>query len=523
MTNVPSSQVSTPPTWSPPEGITPLQRKLTMAGTLMALLLAALDQTIVATAGPAIQKDLAIPAGLYAWLTSSYLVASVATLPLFGKLSDRWGRKALLLTAIMIFGLGSLLCALSPTTTVLIVARAVQGVGSAGLFTSAFAVVADLYSPVERGKYQGLFSGVFGLASVAGPLAGGAITDSMGWHWVFLINVPVGIIATLLVLRIPPLRTSHEGARPPLDLLGALLLMAAVVPLLLGLSLVHPESATPGEPTLAWTSPLIIGLLGIAVVNAILFIWRERRAADPLLDLRLFGNRTFALGNLANFLFGATFLSSVVFMPLFMVNVVGLSATGSGLTMTPLTLGVVAGNIISGQLVARLGRYKGLIISSSIVLICAFAVMGFTLESDASQASVTVKMILVGLGLGPSMPIFTIAIQSSVPPRQVGVATSTVTFARNLGSTLGVAVMGTVFANTLASQTAEQLATLSTQDPEALAHASREALTAAVSGIYQVNAGLTVLALIVTLFLPAVVLRERPGAAAKAPMPMPME
>jgi len=489
-----------------------MQRKLTMAGTLMALLLAALDQTIVATAGPAIQQDLAIPAGLYAWLTSSYLVASVATLPLFGKLSDRWGRKALLLAAISIFVLGSLLCAVSPTATALICARAVQGMGSAGLFTSAFAVVADLYSPVERGKYQGLFSAVFGLASVAGPLAGGAITDSVGWHWVFLINVPVGILATMLVLRMPPLRMVHEGRRPALDLLGALLLMAAVVPLLIGLSIVHPESATPGEPTLAWSSPLIVALLALSLVSGVLFVWRERRAADPLLDLRLFGNRTFALGNLATFLFGATFLSSVVFLPLFMVNVVGLSATGSGLTMTPLTLGVVAGNVVSGQLVARLGRYKGLMIGSSVVLLGAFLVMGFTLESDASQAEVTMKMILVGLGLGPSMPLFTIAIQSSVALRQVGVATSTVTFSRNLGSTLGVAVMGTVFASTLASQTAAQLAKLPTHDPQALAHASREAMSAAVSGIYQVNAGLTLLALVVTLFLPSVVLRSGPGA-----------
>src|SRR5690606_38918317 len=217
-----------------------------------------------------------------------------------------------------------------------------------------------------------------------------------------------------------------------------------------------------------------------AALMGALFIWRERRAPDPLLDLRLFSNRTFALGILATFLGGMSFLSSVVFLPLFMVNVVGLSATASGLTLTPLTMGVVAGNLSSGHLVARLGRYKGLMITSSLILMAGFLLMGFTLDTDSTQAGVTTKMILLGLGLGPGMPLFTIAIQSAVPMRQVGVATSSATFARNLGSTIGVAVMGTVFAMTLLSHGVDALGSASaTNGP--LTGGAQRALSEAIS------------------------------------------
>ncbi|HLT30990.1 MAG TPA: MDR family MFS transporter [Myxococcaceae bacterium] len=493
--------------WEPPPGITQAQRRFTMTGTLIAMLVAALDQTIVATAGPAIQADLDIPSSLYAWLTTSYMVSSAATLPLFGKLSDLLGRKVTLLAGIGIFVLGSVLCALSPTALTLILARTVQGLGSAALFTSAFAVVADLYSPVERGKYQGLFSAVFGFASVVGPLVGGFVTDAFGWHWVFLINFPVGVIATLMVVRMPALKPHREEHdRPQLDIPGAVLLIATVVPLLLGLSLIHPEDAVPGTVDRSFTSPLILGLGGIAALMGALFIWRERRAPDPLLDLRLFSNRTFALGILATFLGGMTFLSSVVFLPLFMVNVVGLSATASGLTLTPLTLGVVAGNLSAGHLVARLGRYKGLMIASAVILMVGFLFMGLTLNTGSTQAGVTAKMVLLGLGLGPGMPLFTIAIQSAVPMRQVGVATSSATFSRNLGSTIGVAVMGTVFATTLLSHGIGGEA-LTGQ----LTGPAQQALTQAISGIYKTNFWIAGLGLLVTFLLPSVVLRKAAG------------
>jgi len=428
------------------------QKVFTMLGALLGLLLAALDQTIVATAGPSIQADLGISPALYPWLTTSYLVASTMMVPVWGKLSDLLGRRAVLAAGIIVFLLGSFLCGVSRSTVSLILFRAVQGLGSAALFTGALSVVADLFPPRERGKYQGLFGAVFGLSSVVGPLAGGFITDRLGWHWVFFINLPVGAVAlSLVLLRMPRLRP--EGIpRGKLDLVGAVLLALAVVPLLLALSLGRGAEQVAHGGGWAWSSWQVLGMFALAAVGTALFIREERRAHEPLLDLRLFRQKTFALGNVAVFIIGAVFLSGVVFLPLFMVNVVGLSATHSGLTLTPLTLGVVAGNVLSGQLVSRLGHYKVLMLGSLVLLMVGFSVMGFTLTPDSTQAEVTVKMVLVGVGLGPSIPLYTLAIQNAVSPRQIGVATSAATFFRQLGMTLGVALMGAVFATTLSHE-----------------------------------------------------------------------
>ncbi|MBJ6760699.1 MFS transporter [Myxococcaceae bacterium JPH2] len=434
-----------------PMQFTRAQKAFTMAGALLGLLLAALDQTIVATAGPAIQQDLDIPPALYPWLTTSYLVASTMMVPVWGKLSDLMGRRAVLVMGICVFLIGSFLCGVSQTTLALVLFRAVQGFGSAALFTAALAVVADLYPPRERGKYQGLFGAVFGLSSVVGPLVGGFITDQLSWHWVFFINVPVGAVAlTLIFLRMPPLKPPGvHGGR--LDLAGAGALALAVVPLLLALSL--GRGADANEPGgFPWGSPPILGMFAVAAVGTVLFAWRELRAPEPLIDPRLFRLRTFSAANLAVFLVGAVFLASVVFLPLFMVNVVGLSATRAGLTITPLTLGVMAGNVVSGQLVARVGHYKALLLGSLALLLAGFAVMAFTLTPDSGQVEVTVKMVMVGLGLGPSIPLYTVAVQNAVPPERIGVATSASTFFRQLGMTVGVALLGTVFAGTLGGE-----------------------------------------------------------------------
>ncbi|QSQ21338.1 MFS transporter [Pyxidicoccus parkwayensis] len=423
------------------------QKVFTMLGALLGLLLAALDQTIVATAGPAIQADLHIPASLYAWLTTAYLVASTMMVPVWGKLSDLLGRRAVLAVGILVFLAGSFLCGAARSTVALILFRAVQGLGSAALFTAALAVVADLFEPRERGKYQGLFGAVFGLSSVVGPLVGGFITDHFGWHWVFFINLPVGAVAlTLVLLRMPKLRPPGM-ARGGLDVPGAVFLALAVVPLLLALSLGRGDGGA-----WAWTSWRILGLFALSVLGTVLLLRVERRAKEPLLDLKLFRIRAFSTANVAVFIIGAAFLSGVVFLPLFMVNVVGLSATRSGLTITPLTLGVVAGNVLSGQLVSKLGKYKVLLLGSLVLLMVGFTVMGFTLSPESTQAGVTMKMVLVGLGLGPSIPIFTMAIQNAVPRERIGVATASATFFRQLGMTLGVALLGTVFAAALSRE-----------------------------------------------------------------------
>jgi EmrB/QacA subfamily drug resistance transporter len=437
------------------EALSSSQRLFTLIGILLGVLLAALDQTIVATAGPAIQADLRIAPAVYPWLTTAYFVASTVMLPIYGKLSDLHGRKPVLVAGICIFVAGSVLCGLAWGTVPLILFRTVQGLGSAALFTSAFTLVADLYPPAERGKYQGLIGAVFALAGVVGPLAGGFLTDALGWHWVFFINLPVGAVAlAFILLRMPALHPRAGHPRPRLDLAGALTLVLAVVPLLLALSL---GRADPREG-LSWGSWPILALLALGAVGLVLFLAAERRAPEPLLDLRLFTDRTFAMGNLAVFILGAGFLSVVVFLPLFMVNVVGLSATSAGLTLTPLTFGVLAGNVLAGQLVSRLGHYRRLLLGALVLLTAGYALMGFTLSPDSTQASVTVKMVIVGLGIGPGLPLYLLAIQNAVSPWQVGMATSSVTFFRQMGSTLGVAVMGAVFAATLASEVSARTA-----------------------------------------------------------------
>jgi len=436
--------------------LTRRQRVATMVASLLGLLLAALDQTIVSTAGPVIQRDLHIDPSLYVWITTAYLVASTVLVPLWGKLSDLYGRKPILIAGMLIFLLGSALCGISQTTLQLILFRAVQGVGSASLFTNAFAVVADLFAPAERGKYQGIFGGVFGLSSVVGPLVGGFITDRVGWHWVFFVNVPIGAIAIAFAAGNMPLLRRERPDKPRLDLAGAAALVVALVPLLLALSLGKGAHSTnpAGWP---WASWQILGLFGVAAVGIVTFILVERVAREPLLDLGLFRNKVFSVGNAAAFTAGLSFLGTIVFLPLFMVNVVGLSATSSGLTTMPLTFGIVGANILAGQVVAKLGRYKAVMIVAMLVLIVAFAVMGFTLATDSTQLGVSLKMILVGLGLGPAIPLFTLAIQNAVLPRQIGVATSTATFSRQMGATIGIAIVGTVFATTLATRMQAEL------------------------------------------------------------------
>jgi EmrB/QacA subfamily drug resistance transporter len=428
--------------------LTPQDRTLTLIGILIALLLGALDQTIVATAGPAIQKDLQIQPSLYTWLTISYLVSSTVVVPIYGKLGDLYGRKPIILFGLAVFLVGSLLCGLSWSALTLILFRAFQGLGAGALFTTAFAIVADLYPPAERARINGSLGGVFGLASVLGPLVGGAITDAFSWHWVFFVNLPLGLIALgFIALRMPLIRRTI-AQQVKVDYAGAFWLVVAVVPLLLALSL-GKSDPLPGETAFAWGSWQILGMLGLFVVGLTAFLITERRAPDPLIDLRLFNVRTFAIGNLAIFVLGAGFLSAIVFLPLFMVNVVGLSATSSGLTTTPLTFGLIASAVLSGALVTRFGRYKAVMLGSLVILVLGFALMGFTLTPTSTQLEVSLKMIVVGLGLGAVVSLYSLVVQNAVPVDKTGVATSSVSFFQQMGGTVGLAILGTVFASNL--------------------------------------------------------------------------
>jgi EmrB/QacA subfamily drug resistance transporter len=479
-----------------PESLPQGQKIVTMVGALLGLLLAALDQTIVATAGPFIQRDLHIAPELYVWITTAYLVASTVLVPIYGKLSDIYGRRRVLLIAIGIFLVGSLACGLAQDAAQLIAFRAVQGIGSAGLFTSAFAIVADLFPPAERGKWQGLFGAAWGVSSVIGPLLGGLITEHIGWHWTFFVNLPIGAIAISLILsRMPPLRREH-ATKPTLDIAGALALAVFTLPVLLALSLGHTggAAARTGWP---WASWQIAALLATALVGLTAFVVIERRAAHPLLDLSLFRIKTFAFGSMGAFVAGCAFLGAIVFLPVFMVNVVGLSATSSGLTTTPLTFGIVASNVVAGHLVSRLRAYKGVLLGSFVVLVGSHLLLALTLSVDETQFSVSWKMIVLGIGMGPSISLFMLAIQNAVPPQQIGVATAAGTFFRQMGTTMGLAIVGSVYATSFDGRAS-----------------LKGAVTHALTNVFWVCFGIALLALLVTAFLPRVPLR---GGPVKAP------
>jgi EmrB/QacA subfamily drug resistance transporter len=424
-------------------------RLMTMIGMILALLLAALDQTIVATAGPAIQKSLGIQPSLYTWLTIAYLVSSTVVVTIYGKLGDVYGRKPIMVFGVLLFLLGSLLCGFAWDAASLIGFRAIQGLGAGALLTTAFAIVADLYPPAERGKINGALAGIIGLSSILGPLLGGWITDTFGWNWVFFVNIPLGAIALSFIgTRMPFIKPST--ARGPIDFAGAIWLIVSVVPLLLALSLGN-TNPQPGQTAFAWNSWQIMALFATFVIGLIAFLFTERRAKDPLLDLSLFQNRTFALGNLASFVLQSAFFAAFVFLPLFMVNVVGLSATLSGLTTTPMTFGLIVSSIVSGILTSRYGRYKPVMLGSLLIMFAGFVIMGFTLTSESNQLEVSLKMIIIGLGLGASGALYSLAVQNALPSEKTGVATASVNFFQQLGGTVGLAVLGTMFASSLTS------------------------------------------------------------------------
>ncbi len=438
--------------------LSPRDKSLTLTGILLAVFLGALDQTIVATALPKIVEDLQ-GVSRYAWVATAYLLASTVLVPIYGKLADMLSRKRIVLFSIAAFLIGSALCGLAGEfgtlpllgdgMSQLIAFRAVQGLGGAGLFSLAFIVIADLYPPRERGKYQGLVGATFGVASVLGPWIGGLLTDYggalipgiEGWRWVFYVNVPIGGVALWFVAtRMPPLRPKDASGR--LDVPSALFLVGALVPFVLALQL--DRAAYP------WGGAVTLGAFAVAAAFAVAFVQRSLASASPVLEVRLFANRVFATANVAAFLLGAAFLSTVIFLPLFMVNVVGVSATRAGLSLIPLSIGTVLGSVFAGQIASRLGRTKGLMVVGGVVLLLAMVLLS-TMSADVPYWRVTLYMVIAGLGVGPGLPLYTLAIQNAIDPRKVGQATSAAQFFRQIGGAVGAAVMGTILATTLAA------------------------------------------------------------------------
>ncbi|HVO39185.1 MAG TPA: MDR family MFS transporter [Spirochaetia bacterium] len=423
--------------------VTPRERRFTLAGIMVALFLGALDQTIVGTAMPRILQDLH-GLNLYSWLVTAYLLASTAMIPIYGKLSDLYGRKIIVLTGVILFLAGSVLSGQSRSMTELIVFRALQGLGAAGIFSMAFTVIADLFPPAERGRYSGLFGAVFGTSSIAGPLLGGFLTDALSWRWVFYVNMPVGLVALLFILlQMPPLKPAL-GKRVTIDWWGSAALLLGIVPILLALSI--------GGAELPWGSWQIVGLFALGAVGIVVFILIERRAEEPILPFDMFQNRTYVLGNVAALLIaGIGFFGAILFLPIYMVLVIGVSASAAGLTLMPMTLGMVVSSFVSGQISSRLGRYKIVLLVGAALMIVGYATM-LGLNVTMTRWEVTWRMVLLGVGLGPALPLFTLAIQNAVNPREIGAATSSSQFFRQIGSTIGVAVFGTLMATTLAAE-----------------------------------------------------------------------
>lgn len=409
----------------------------TMAGVIAAMLMAALDGTIVGTAMPRVIADLQ---GFehYASVTTVYLLASTAIVPIAGKLSDLYGRKLFLLIGVALFVLGSALCGAAASMTQLIIFRGLQGLGAGFSQAMAFTTIADLYPPSRRGRVSGLMGAVFGLSSVIGPAVGGFLTDGPGWRWCFYVNIPVGALAFLILYRSFPKLEIGEKKEAKIDYLGALSLVLGVVPLLLSLSW--------GGREYAWGSPMIIALLGGGILMTGVFLFIETRAKEPIIPLSLFRDRIIWTSAIGSALVAVVMFGTTLFIPLFIQAVIGSSATKSGAILTPMMFAMIASSIIVGQGMSRLNRYK-------IFALVGVSLTGFSLvllsQMDETTTYMTVlrNMILMGLGLGATMPVFNLAVQNAASPEQVGVATSSVQFLRSMGGSLGAAVFGSLLSN----------------------------------------------------------------------------
>ncbi len=408
-----------------------------LGAILLALFLGALDQTIVGPVLPTIAKDLN-GIDLYTWVVTAYLVTSTAAIPVYGKLSDLYGRKPMLVVGICLFLAGSILSGLSQTMWQLIAFRGIQGLGAGALFPISLAVIGDLFTPAERGKYQGLFGAVFGIAFLVGPAIGGLLTEHLSWHWIFFVNVPIGFISLYLIGRLlPTVRTA--GARFTLDIPGVVLLTTAIVPTLIALTLAETSS---------WVDPAVLVSFAVGLLSLAGFLVAETRAEDPVIPLDLFKNRTFAVSAVATLFAIFGFSTLIIFLPLWFQVVQGDSPTASGYALFPFLAGLIFSSILAGQIVSRTGRYKVLLAISMATLTLGL-VLFTNLRNDTSTPALWAWMLIAGLGVGPTMAIFTLIVQNDVPFERLGTATSDLTLIRQIGTSLGLTVAFTFFRNNL--------------------------------------------------------------------------
>jgi EmrB/QacA subfamily drug resistance transporter len=509
--------------------ITSLRHLFIILGTVMlGMLTAAVGQTVVGTAAPYMVADLD---GVehYAWIFTAYLLASTITVPIYGKLSDTYGRKPFFLAGITVFMIGAVLCGMAQDMNQLIAFRALQGLGAGAIIPIAIAIVGDIFPPSERGKWQGALFATFGLATVVGPTLGGFLTDSLGWRWIFYVNLPIGVVAIIAAAMTLP--RGAQGERRKIDFTGVALLVVAAVPLMLALSWAGQEHA--------WTSPTIIALFGVAILGIGAFILVELRAENPILDPRFFTNRIYSICMLGAFLTALGMFSTIMYMPLFLQGVLGHSATRSGMLITPMMLGLVFASILGGQLLSRIGRYKIMAITGFVLAGSGMILMA-SMDYTVSTTQVLFNVIVTGIGIGMMMQLFTIVAQNAFSINDLGSVTASAQFFKQIGGALGVAALGSVMLNqyqttfdnrldgqlgseVTASQAAEfqnplELLTQAEQDaggegiiasdiPVALTEAVRDSLAVAVTDLYLVGAVIMGLGLITMFFLPEIPLR----------------
>lgn len=409
---------------------------LTMIGVLMVMLLASLDQTIVSTAMPRIIADLQ-GFDRYTWVSTAYLLTSTVTVPIYGKLSDLFGRKPIFLFGVVVFLAGSALSGASQSMNQLIAFRAFQGLGAGALLPIAIAVIGDLFTPRERGKWQGVTGAVWGFSAIVGPTAGGWITQNTSWRWVFYVNIPIGIAAMLvLIFLMPTLRSAVRQVS--IDYIGAALLTLGSVPLLLGFTWAGTQYA--------WLSPQIIGIFTFSIVVITAFVVYEarleRHGGQPILEPSLFKNSVFTVSTLVTVVFGMALFGSIFFIPLFVQGVVGTSATNSGLILTPLLLTAMVGSVVSGQLVSLLGKYKWIAIVGMLVSIVGSFLL-VRLDVNSTNTDVLLAMLVLGLGMGFGMSLYTLIVQNAMP-KKIGQATAALVFFRSIGGTIGLGAMGSI-------------------------------------------------------------------------------